>query len=82
MTAKNQEIYNMIETLPEEISDKVLEYIEYLKYNKVINTAPENLVVKDKDDLRKKFEEGEEDIKNGKVRTLDDVFDEIDDMLA
>ena len=26
MTAKNKELYNIIETLPEELSNKVLEY--------------------------------------------------------
>ena len=30
MTAKNKELYNIIETLPEELSNKVLEYIDNL----------------------------------------------------
>lgn len=51
MTARNQELYNIIETLPEELSIKVLEYIDFLKYAEVINKAPEHLIRKDKKDL-------------------------------
>ena len=29
MTVRNQELYNIIETLPEELSIKVLEYIDF-----------------------------------------------------
>ena len=54
MIVKKQELYDIIETLPEELSNKVLEYIEYLKYTEVINNAPQNLIIKDKVDLRKK----------------------------
>lgn len=51
MIARNQELYNIIETLPEELSIKVLEYIDFLKYAEVINKAPEHLIIKDKKDL-------------------------------
>ena len=51
MTAKNKELYNIIETLPEELSNKVLEYIDYLKYTEIINKVPEHLVIKNKKDL-------------------------------
>ena len=40
MTVRKQELYNVVEALPEELSNKVLEYIEYLKYTDVINTRP------------------------------------------
>ena len=55
MTAKNKELYNIIKTLPEELSNKVLEYIEYLKYSEIMNTAPESVIIKDKKDLRQKI---------------------------
>lgn len=48
MTVRNQELYNIIETLPEELSNKVLEYIDFLKYADITNRAPENLIIKDK----------------------------------
>ena len=50
MTAKNEELYNIIETLPEELSNKVLEYIDYLKYSEIMNTAPESVIIKNKKD--------------------------------
>lgn len=82
MTVRNQELYNIIETLPEELSNKVLEYIDFLKYAEVINKAPENLTIKDKKDLRKKLEEGIKDLKNENVYSLDEAFAEIESELA
>ena len=81
MTVRNQELYNIIETLPEELSNKVLEYIDFLEYTDVINKAPENLIIKDKKDLRKKLEEGIEDSENGNVCSLDEAFTEIESIL-
>ena len=53
MTVKKQELCNIIEELPEELSNKVLDYIEYLKYSTIINNAPQKLVIRNKEDLRK-----------------------------
>lgn len=41
------------------------------------NHSIEELTVKEKDELRKKLKEGEEDIKNGKVYKARDVFKEL-----
>ena len=82
MTVRNQELYNIIEALPEELSEKVMEYIEYLKYTEIINKAPENLIIKSKADLRKKLEEGIKDTDSGNVCSLDEAFSEIEDILA
>ena len=82
MTVRKQELYNIIEALPEELSNKVMEYIEYLKYSTIINNAPKSLIIKDKKDLRKKIEEGIKDTESGKVCSLDEAFIEIDSMLA
>jgi len=82
MTARKQELYNVIETLPEELSNKVIEYIEYLKYSMITSKAPRNLIVKDKKDLREKLEEGIKDTENGRVCSLDEAFLEIDSILA
>jgi len=82
MTAKKQELYNIIETLPEEFSNKVIEYIEYLKYTEITNNAPQDLVVKDKADLRQKLEEGIKDTESGNVCSLDEAFEEIETILA
>lgn len=82
MTTRNQELYNIIETLPEELSNKVLEYIEYLKYSAITSKAPKELIIKNKKDLRAKLEEGIQDSDNGRVCSLDEAFLEIDSILA
>ena len=82
MNVRKQDLYDIIETLPEEFSSKVLEYIEYLKYTDVINNAPKDLIIKDKADLRKKLEEGIKDYDNGNVCSLDETFSEIETILA
>ena len=82
MNVRKQELYDIIETLPEEFSSKVLEYIEYLKYTDVINNAPKDLIIKDKADLRKKLEEGIKDYDNGNVCSFDETFSEIETILA
>ena len=68
-------------TLSDEFSGKVLEYIEYLKFTDVVKNTPENLIIKDKEDLRKKLEEGIEDTDNGRVCSISEAFDEIETML-
>ena len=77
MNIKKQELCDIIEKLPEELSNKVLDYIEYLKYSAVIDNAPKHVIVKDKTDLRKKLLEGINDTDNGNVCTVDEVFEEV-----
>ena len=74
MTIKQQELYNIIETLPEEFSNKVIEFIEYLKFTEVLNNEPQDLTIKDENDLRKKLEEGIRDTDNGRVCSIDEAF--------
>ena len=81
MTIKKQELYNVIDTLSDEFLNKVLEYIEYLKFTDIVKDTPENLIIKDKEDLRKKLEEGIEDTDNGRVCSINEAFDEIETML-
>ena len=82
MTIKKQELYNVIERLPDELSIKVLDYIEYLKFSNVTNNAPEELTIKDKEDLKKKLEEGIEDFENGNICSLDEAYLEVQEVLA
>lgn len=82
MTVQQQELFNIIETLPDELSNKVIDYIEYLKFTTVIDNAPERVVIKNKKDLRKKLEEGIKDSDNGNVFSVDEVFKEVDEILA
>ena len=84
MSTQKQELYNMIDTLPEELSDKVIDYVEYLRFVYVMGeeNVPSDLVVKSKKDLIKKLEEGEKDIENGDVCSPKELFAELDEILA
>lgn len=44
--------------------------------------APNELVIKDKEDLIKKLEEGMKDTDNGKVCTIEETFSEINEILT
>ena len=55
MTIKQKELYNVIESLPEELSNKVVDYIEYLKFSYMTNNAPDELIIKDDKDLLNKL---------------------------
>ena len=52
MSLEKQELLKSIETLPEEIVLQVLDYMEYLKFNYIINQTPEELIIKDKEILK------------------------------
>ena len=39
MTAQNQQLYNIIKDLPNELYEKVIDYIEYLKFSQTLNNA-------------------------------------------
>ena len=54
MTMKQKELYNVIESLPEELSNKVIDYIEYLKFS-YMTKAPDDLIIKDDKDLLEKL---------------------------
>ena len=77
MSAEKQELLKSIETLPEELALQVLDYIEYLKFNSVINNAPQDLIIKDKEDLKKKLKAGIESTDKGEVYSLEEVFEEV-----
>ncbi|MGN1305144.1 MAG: hypothetical protein ACI4YB_08930 [Oscillospiraceae bacterium] len=48
------------------------------EFKKKIN-APERVIVKNRSELYKKLDEAEEDIRLGKVHTVDEVFDRLRD---
>jgi len=82
MSPKKQEICDILETLPEELSNKVIDYIEYLKFTTITNQAPESVIIKDEDDLRKKLQKGIEATERGEVYSIKEAFDEIEKILV
>ena len=85
MTMKQKELYNVIESLPEELSNKVVDYIEYLKFS-YMTKAPDTyiyyLIIKDDKDLLEKLKKGMEDTNNGKVCSIEEAYEEVKGILA
>lgn len=78
MSIEKQKLFNKIETLPEELTNQVINFIEYLKLSYIDTEAPESVTIKSKKDLKEKLQEGLNDINAGRVYSLDEVFAEID----
>jgi len=77
MSIEKQRVIETLENLPEELTNKIIDYIEYLKFEYVNSKAPENLIIKNEEDLKNKLLAGLDDIENGRVYTLEQVFDEL-----
>ncbi len=80
MSIEKQKLYNEIETLPEELTNQVINFIEYLKISYIDTEAPESITIKSKKDLKEKLQKGLDDIKANKVYSLDEAFSKIDNM--
>lgn len=48
MSIEKQKLYNEIETLPEELTNQVINFIEYLKLSYLDVEAPDNVMIKSK----------------------------------
>ena len=81
MTMKQKELYNVIESLPEELANKVIDYIEYLKFS-YMTKALDDLIIKDDKDLLEKLKKGMEDTDNGKVSSVEEAYEEVKGILA
>lgn len=80
MSIEKQKLYNEIETLPEELTNQVINFIEYLKLSYIDTEAPENVSIKSKKDLKEKLQKGLDDIKANKLYSLDEVFTKIENI--
>ncbi|MFQ8989308.1 MAG: hypothetical protein ACLR6T_11620, partial [Intestinibacter sp.] len=66
--------------LPEELTNQVINFIEYLKLSYLDTEAPDSVTIKNKKDLKEKLQKGLDDIKANKVYSLDEVFTKIDNI--
>lgn len=82
MTMKQKELYNVIERLPDNLLNKAIDYIEYLKFSELTNQIPEEITVKDENDLIEKLEKGVKATENGEVCSVDEAFDKIEKILV
>ena len=80
MSIEKQKLYNEIETLPEELTNQVINFIEYLKLSYIDTEAPESVEIKSKKDLKEKLQKGLDDIKANKLYSLDEVFTKIENI--
>lgn len=82
MSIQKQRLYNIIENLPDELSIKVIDYIEYLKFVYATNSSSEDLIINSNNDLVEKISKGIKDTDDGKICTIDEAFIDIDEILA
>ena len=80
MSIEKQKLYNEIETLPEELTNQVINFIEYLKLSYIDTEAPDSITIKSKKDLKEKLQKGLDDIKANKVYSLEETFAKIDNI--
>lgn len=80
MSTEKQKLFNEIQTLPEELTNQVINFVEYLKLSYLDTEAPDSVTIKSKKDLKEKLQKGLDDIKTNKVYTLDEAFAIIDNM--
>lgn len=80
MSIEKQKLYNEIETLPEELTNQVINFIEYLKLSYIDTEAPDSVAIKSKKDLKEKLQKGLDDIKADKVYSLDEIFTKIENI--
>ena len=80
MSIEKQQLYNEIDTLPEELTTQVIDFIEYLKLSHIDKDAPDSVIIKSKKDLKEKLQKGLDDIKNNRVYSLEEVFEKIDNI--
>ena len=80
MSIEKQKLYNEIDTLPEELINQVIDFIEYLKLSHIDKEAPHSVIIKSKKDLKEKLQKGLDDIKANKVFSLAETFAKIDNI--
>ncbi len=80
MSIEKQKLYNEIETLPEELTNQVINFIEYLKLSYLDTEVPDSVTIKNKKDLKEKLQKGLDDIKTNRVYSLDEAFTKIDNI--
>lgn len=80
MSIEKQKLYDEIKTLPEELTNQVISFVEYLKLSYIDTEAPDSVTIKSKQDLKEKLQKGLNDIKVNRVYSLEEVFAKIDNM--
>lgn len=80
MSIKKQRLYDEIDTLPEELTSQVINFIEYLKISYLDSEAPDSVIIKSKKDLKEKLQKGIDDINANRVYSVEEVSNKIDNI--
>ncbi len=80
MSIEKQRLYNEIDTLPEELTNQVISFIEYLKISYLDSETPDDVMIKSKKDLKEKLKKGIDDISANRIYSLEEVFNKIDNI--
>lgn len=74
MSIEKQKLYNEIETLPEELTNQVINFIEYLK-SSYADTKSDNRIT-----IKNKLQKGIDDINANKKYLLEDLFKSLENI--
>lgn len=80
MSIEKQRLYNEIDTLPEELINQVINFIEYLKISHLDTEAPDEIMIKSKKDLKQKLQKGIDDVNTNRVYSIEEVFNKINNI--
>lgn len=80
MSTEKKILLNEIENLPDELTNQVIDFVNYLKISYVDIEGPDELNIKSKKDLKEKLQKGIDDIKDGRTYTLKETFDMIENL--
>lgn len=82
MTVAKKELYNTIELIPDSVAKELLNYANYLTSKYIERTMPDELIIKDNADLKKKLNERIHKIESGEAKMLTtyEAFEEIDSL--
>lgn len=80
MSIEKQRLYNEIDTLPEELTKQVINFIEYLKISYVDADAPDEIMITSKKDLKQKLQKGIDDVNANRVYSIEEVINKIDNI--
>ena len=80
MSIEKQRLYDEIDTLPEELTNQVINFIKYLKISYLDSEAPDSVIIKSKKDLKEKLQKGIDDINENRVYSMEEVFNKVDNI--